>query len=60
MKPEAVINIIASGAIQNLYFSYPCDNNFFSLIAGCVWWLNAMLHVYWPVTAAPQLQWGAM
>ena len=29
MKPEAVINIIASGAIQKSLFSFPCDNNFF-------------------------------
>ena len=29
MKPEAVINIIASDAIQRFLFSFLCDNNFF-------------------------------
>ena len=62
MKPDCVINIIASDTNQRLFFTpFFVIINPLTLLVGVVverHYQNCQLTWYWPVTAALQLQWG--
>ena len=62
MKPDCVINIIASNANQRLFFTpFFVIVNPLTLLVGVVvkrHYQSCQLTWYWPVTAALQLRWG--
>ena len=61
MKPDCVINIIASDANQRLFFTpFFVIINPLTLLVGVAverYYQSCQLTWYWPVTAALQLQW---